>query len=81
MFSYILDTSILNAYQLWKHARKNWTREKLKRKGSFITFKLELAEKLIGSYRKRSNKGRPRTSARDDRLDTTLNHCPEFNEN
>ncbi len=49
VFSYLLETSILNAYHLWKFA---WTRE---RKGIYIKFKLELAEELI------DNKGRPRT--------------------
>ncbi len=79
VFSYLLETSILNAYHLWKFARKDWSREKLKRKGSYIKFKLELAEELIGNYRKRANKGRPRTVARETRLDSTLDHNPEYN--
>ena len=61
MFSYLLETSILNAYHLWKFAQKHW---------SYITFKLELAEQLIGNYRKRANRGRRRT----------LDHTPEHND-
>ena len=80
MFAYLLDTSILNAYQLWKHARKHWSRQKMKKKGSFLCFKLELAEQLTSDYHRRANRGRPRTAARDIRLDTTLDHCPEFND-
>ena len=52
----------------------------MKRNGSYLRFKLELAEQLIGDYRKRAYKGRPRTTARETRLDTTLNHCPEYSE-
>ncbi len=80
VFAYLLETSILNAYHLWKFARKNWSREKLKRNGSYISFKLELAEQLIGNYCKRASRGRPRTAARDHRLDTALDHTPEHND-
>ena len=80
VFAYVLDTSILNAYILWKHARKDWSSSQMKRKGSFLSFKLELAEQLIGDYRKRASTGRPRTAVRETRLDTTLDHCPEYND-
>ena len=80
VFAYILDTSILNAYQLWKSPREHWSHRKMKHEGSFLRFKLELAEQLIGDYHGRANRGRPRTAARDVRLDTTLDHCPEFND-
>ena len=49
----------------------------MKKKGSFLPFRLDLAEQLIGNYHR---KGRPRTATREVRLDTTLDHCPEFND-
>ena len=80
VYAYRLDTSILNAYQLWKHARKHWSRQKMKKKGSFLHFRLDLAEQLIGNYHRKAYRGRPRTAAWEVRLDTTLDHCPEFND-
>ena len=72
VYAYLLDTSILNAYQLRKHARKHWSRQKIKKKGSF----LRASRTAHGSYHGRANRGRPRTAAREVRLDTTLDHCP-----
>ena len=55
-------------YHLWKFTRKDWSHEKLKRKGSYIRLKLELAEQLIDIYRKKVNKGRPKTAARETKI-------------
>ena len=48
----------------------------MKKKGSFLRFKLELAKQLIDSYHRRANRGE--LQAREMRLDTTLDHRPKF---
>ena len=72
VFSYLIEVSLLNAYVLRKFSNGVQT--------DFLHFRLELANQLVGTFRKSSPLGdRPRSMEHQLllRLDSTKGHLPE----
>ena len=70
---YIVEVAALNAYVLDKHAHTG------RDSRDYLTFRIALAEELVGSFSGRRRIGRPRSleNQRLERLDTSLGHWPE----
>ena len=78
VFFHILECCILNAYVLDSHVRPLEHALRGRKKRDYLSFRIELAEMLIGTFRSRQRAGR-RVSAEHsqlDRLNPALGHWP-----
>ena len=69
VFTYIVEAAALNAFVLFEHAHTNSRKD-------YLTFRLALAEELVGPFCSRSQPGR-RRSSQQGRLDGR-SHLPEY---
>ena len=74
VYAYGVEVSIFDSFVLYKSARLSMKRI------SFLDFRIELAEQLIGTFTCRKRIGRPRSFEHQNqsRLDKTLDHMPLF---
>ena len=78
VFSHILECCILNAYILDSHVRPLEHALRGRRKRDYLSFRIELAEQLIGTFRSRQRSGRRSSGehAQAERLNPVLGHWP-----
>ena len=79
VFSHILECAILNAYVLDSHIHPLEHALRGRRKRDFLTFRLQLAEELIGGFSSRKRAGRRASGEHQNlqRLKVDLGHWPQ----
>ena len=76
VFSHILECAILNAYVLDSYIHPLEQALRGRKKRDYLTFRLQLAEELIGGFCSRKRAGR-RPSCEHRRLTVDLGHWPQ----
>ena len=78
VFARIIECAVLNAYVLDSYYRTAQHQAQGRRKRDYLTFRLELAEELIGGFSSRKRAGRRRSDENQqlDRLNIELGHLP-----
>ena len=80
IFSYMIESAILNSYVVDGYVRTTEHSMKGRAKMDFLKFRLEVATDLVGSFSSRKRPGRRVSSSHDqhERLNPSLGHWPAY---
>ena len=78
VFAHLIECALLNAYILERYANPSLYNGSSRAKRDFLSFRIDVANQLIGSFHYRHRAGRPPSGEHRtlQRLDLQLNHWP-----